>query len=82
LLRKHPAFRCILKSSGEGMLHAGTPLDFVHRLVIRKEHSVSEMGSISVLRWNGVDADTWFGPFESLNSIVQRLILTLHIAHK
>jgi hypothetical protein len=58
VLERTKTVRCILKSSGEGMLHAGTSLDFVHRLIIREEHSVSEMGPISVLRWKSVEADS------------------------
>jgi hypothetical protein len=45
-------------------------LDFIHRLVyMTKNHSVSETGSVSVLRWMGQGRPTQLGPLEraSLN---------------
>jgi hypothetical protein len=50
------------------------PLDSVHRLVcgsFAKDHNVSEIGSVSVLRWMGQDGPTQLGPSERVGPMIE-----------
>jgi hypothetical protein len=46
-----------------------------------KNHSVSETGSVSVLRWMGQDRPTQLGPLEraSLNHWIRNVVIFCHI---